>query len=76
MKCFMCKGEMVDTTTTYFADLGKSIVIIKGVPCQKCSQCGEVAYSGKVAKQIERIVDILENSMTEIAVVNYSDRVA
>ncbi len=76
MTCFMCKGEMTNSFTTYMEDLGNCIVIIKNVPCQKCSQCGEVSYTATVVKELEKIIDGLQNSLTEIAVVNYSARVA
>ena len=76
MKCIYCKGTYTDGHSTHVADLGTCIVIIRGVPCSKCEQCGEVSYTGTVVRQIENIVDVLRNAMTEIAVVNYSDKVA
>lgn len=76
MNCFMCKGELEDKSTTFMVDLGNCIVIIKNVPSQVCSQCGEVSYSGDVAKHLESIVNAMRSTITEIAVVNYSDRVA
>ena len=72
MKCFFCKDEMVEATTTYMEDLGSCIVIIKNVPCMKCPQCGEVSYSGTVVRQIEQITDKLTDQLTEVAIVNYS----
>ena len=76
MKCFMCKGSLVDKTTTFMVDINKCIIIIKNVPSQVCGQCGETSYNNEVAKQLERIVDSLKKSITEIAVVNYADKVA
>lgn len=72
MTCFYCKGTMKPSTTTYMEDLGNCIVIIKNVPCNKCTQCGEVSYSGVTIKRIEEIIAQLKNTLTEIAVVNYS----
>ena len=72
MKCFFCKDEMNESTTTYMEDLGSCIVIIKNVPCMKCPQCGEVSYSGAVVSRIEQIVDNLKDELTEVAIVNYS----
>lgn len=46
MNCFYCKGDMVPDFTTHVAELENCIVIIKHVPCLKCSQCGEVVYTG------------------------------
>lgn len=76
MTCFYCKGDMLDSTTTYVEDLGNCIIIIRNVPCSKCSQCGEVSYNGAVLKQLEKIVDQLKNSLTEVAIVNYKPSVA
>jgi hypothetical protein len=47
-----------------------------------CAQCGEVSYSGEVARQLEQITDSLKTaawntvSATEVAVVNYSAKAA
>lgn len=76
MKCFYCKSNMTESTTTHVAELKNCIVIIKNVPCIKCEQCGETAYSGAVARRIDEILDTFEKAMTEIAVVNYSGSAA
>ena len=76
MKCFFCKGEMVDGSTTDVTDLESSVIIIRNVPCQKCPQCGEVSFSLDVAERLEQIVDTLKGSVTEIAVVQYSSTAA
>jgi len=57
-------------------DIDECIIIVKNVPSQVCSQCGEVSYSNEVAKQLEKIVDSLRMSITEIAVTNYMDKAA
>jgi YgiT-type zinc finger domain-containing protein len=72
MTCFFCKGSMQAELTTHFAQVGACIIVVKNVPCSKCTQCGEVSYSGTVAQRLEQIVAELEKSLTEIAVVNYS----
>lgn len=72
MTCFMCKGTTEDRLTNFIADLGNSIIIVKGVPSQVCTQCGEVSYSNDVAEQLQKIVNATKNAMTEIAVVNYT----
>lgn len=71
MNCFMCKGHLVDKVTTFLADLGDCIVIVKNVPSQVCTQCGEVSYSDEVARKLESIINLLRRSSTEIAVINY-----
>ena len=76
MKCFKCKGTMISKNTNYILDLDGSIIIIKNVPSLVCDQCGEVFYENDVMKRIEKIVGLFKNALTEIAIVNYDDKVA
>lgn len=76
MKCLFCKADMETGVTTHVAELEKCIVIIRNVPCMKCSQCGETVYSGDVIQKIEEILNKCENAMTEVAIVNYKDMAA
>ena len=72
MTCFYCKGSMEAATTTYVVEIGERIIIIKHVPCEKCTQCGETFFNGTVVERLEQITEQLEKTLTEIAVVNYS----
>jgi len=76
MKCFMCKGRLTDKMTTFMVDVGNCIIIVKNVPSQVCNQCGETSYSHDIMVQLEKIVDSLRSTLTEIAIVNYQDKVA
>ena len=76
MNCFMCKGDLEDKNTTFMVELDNSIIIIKNVPSQVCKQCGEVTYTDEVAKQIQKLVNSVKNSITEITVINYTEKVA
>ena len=72
----MCKGQLEDKSTTFMVEIEKCIIIVKNVPSQVCRQCGEASYSDSVARKIEAIVNTLRNTISEIAVVNYADKVA
>ena len=74
MKCFYCKNNLSDGLTTHVSDFGKSVIVIRNVPCFKCEFCGGVAYAGSVVKQLEKILGSMQNSLTEVAIVNYSDK--
>ena len=71
MTCFICKGHMEHKLTNFTVDLGHCIVIVKNVPSEVCTQCGEISYSHDVAKRLEKIVAAMEKSLTEIAVINF-----
>lgn len=76
MNCYKCKGEIENKNTTYMTELGNCIIIIKNVPSQVCRQCGDISYSDEVAQKIEKLVNSVKNSITEITVINYTEEVA
>ena len=77
MKCFFCKGQTREETTKFIVDLGTCVVIVKNVPALVCQQCGEASFSDEVAKQLERIVHAVRNSIiTEVAIVEYAQGAA
>lgn len=75
-ECIVCKGNLVNKNTNFIADLDGCIIIVKDVPSQVCSQCGEVSYSHEVAIQLEKIINRMKNVMTEVAIVHYSNSAA
>ena len=76
MNCFICKGKLEEKNTTFMVELDNCIIIIKNVPSLVCEQCGEVSYSNEVSKQLEKLVNAVRNSITEITIINYSEKVA
>ena len=76
MNCLMCKGSLENKLTTFMVELDNCIIIVKNVPSIVCKQCGEVSYSDEVAKQLEKLVNAVRNSITEITVINYTEKVA
>lgn len=77
MDCFFCKGSLRESTTNHVVNLENGVIIIKKVPCTECSQCGSAWYDDAVAMRLEQIVDAIKSTaLTEIAVVNYTDKVA
>jgi len=67
---------MAQDTTSDFTDLKTCIVVIRNVPCHKCIQCGEIVFDFNVCERLEQIVDNLKDSLTEVAVVQYSSPAA
>lgn len=72
MTCFSCKGNLEKTTTSYMTEYNKCYIIIKNVPCTKCTQCGEEYLNGVTMQRIEQIIEKVKNILTEIAVVDYN----
>ena len=77
MNCFFCKGNIKEGFSSFTAEIDECIVVVKKVPSFICSQCGEKSYSDDVARQLEKIIyQITKSAITEVAVVNYSDKAA
>lgn len=72
MTCFTCKGDVEKTTTSYMTEYNGCFIIIKNVPCSKCTQCGEEYLNGVTLQKIESILKKLKSVLTEIAVVDYT----
>ena len=72
MMWFTCKGNVTESTTTYMTEYNQCYIIIKNVPCKKCSQCGEEYINGVTLQKIESILEKVKSALTEIAVVDYN----
>lgn len=72
MNCFTCKGNVEKSITTYMTDYNGCYIIIKNVPCTKCTQCGEEYLNGVTLQKIEIILKKFKDVLTEIAVIDYN----
>lgn len=73
MNCFTCKGNIQKSTTTYMTEYNSFCIIIKNMPCSKCTQCGEEYLNGVTLQKIETILEKFKNFLTEIAIIDYNN---
>lgn len=76
MKCISCGAKTSIGTTVDVTDLGTCLVIVRNVPCHKCSECDEIIYTADVVKRLEAITAKARIAVNEIAVVDYNSMVA
>ena len=55
--CPLCDGKKIKGTTTFNADLGRGVVVVRQVRATICSQCGEEWIDDATARQLEQIVN-------------------
>ena len=67
-KCPLCGGSKVQGTTTFTADLGKQLVVVRQVKATLCSQCGEEWIDDATARQLEEIVQNARSRHLELEV--------
>ncbi len=76
MKCFSCAAKLEKGFTTHTVELEKGVVIIRHVPCLKCTECGEIFYDDDVIESLEKIVEDARKISGEIFVAEYSKHAA
>lgn len=72
MKCLKCGVDAVKSTTTDVFDLGSCVIVIRNIPCYKCTECAEIIYTGKIIRELERIVEQTKKTLTEVAVIDFT----
>lgn len=55
--CPLCGGDKQPGSTTFTADLGFGVVVVRNVPASVCSQCGADWISDEDSAKIEAIVE-------------------
>lgn len=54
--CPLCGGSRAPGNTTFTADLGFGVVVVRHVPAQVCECCGEEWLDDRVAAELEQVV--------------------
>lgn len=73
MKCIICKHEQTQPgLVTVTLERGESIVIIKKVPAEICSNCGEYYLSRTIAEQVLQKAEVAVNNGAEVEIVKYA----
>lgn len=72
MTCPICgNGELREGTTTFAADVGATVVIVRKVPAEVCDVCGEAFISDVVGDELQSAVDDAKARGTESLVRHY-----
>ncbi len=68
--CGLCGGRKKPGTTTFTAELGFGVGVIRSVPATICSQCGADWIADDVAGRIEALVDEARSKRLQVEVVS------
>lgn len=67
--CPLCGGSKKSGKTTYSADLGNGVIVIRDVPATICDQCGEAWIDPATAKRLEHLSQKARSKGTQVEVV-------
>jgi YgiT-type zinc finger domain-containing protein len=70
--CPLCGGTKQPGTTTFTAELGFGVVVIRRVPATVCVQCGTDWIADDVASQLETLVDDARRKRLQVEVVAFT----
>ncbi len=77
MKCVICKhGELKPGVTSLLFEKNNSTIVIKGVPVDKCDNCGEIYVPDKTAEQIMSLLESVESQGIIVDVRNFSSEIS
>jgi YgiT-type zinc finger domain-containing protein len=72
MRCIVCKhGETEPGRVTISVERQGSVVVIRDVPADVCTTCGEEYLSAPVMKELEVAVDQAQEAGLDVAVRHY-----
>lgn len=71
MECYKCKKELKEVITNYIARLGEKTVIVENTPTYLCQNCYEQYYKDDVIKNVEEIMEKVEELPIKVAVTDY-----
>jgi YgiT-type zinc finger domain-containing protein len=71
-RCYFCRGKLEHKLATMPFVVHDSVVIVKHVPAEVCSQCGETILSSTIARQTDALLKAVVSLNSEITVITYS----
>ena len=66
-KCAICGGKTEHKHIDLPLELRNKFLVVKNVPAEVCTQCGEIYYSVDVAKKLEKIEAKVSKNAMKIA---------
>lgn len=67
-QCPLCGGNKTTGETTFTADLGSGVVVVRRVRAAVCSQCVEEWIDDATARRLEQIVNEARSQRREVEV--------
>jgi YgiT-type zinc finger domain-containing protein len=73
MRCVICKhGETKSGLVTVTLERDESIVVIKKVPAEVCSNCGEYYLNDQITEQVLERAEVAVNNGAEVEIIRYA----
>lgn len=71
-QCPLCGGKKTTGETTFTADLGSGVVVVRRVQATVCSQCGEEWIDDATARRLEQVVNEARSGHREVEITAFA----
>ena len=71
-RCPLCGGNKTRGETTFTADLGSGVVVVRRVQAMVCSQCGEEWIDDATARRLEQVVNEARSGRREVEITAFA----
>ncbi len=71
-QCPLCGGRKTNGETTFTADLGSGVVVVRRVRATVCAQCGEEWIDDATARRLEQVVNEARLKHSEVEVTAFA----
>ena len=71
-QCPLCGGNKTTGETTFAADLGSRVVVVRRVRATVCSQCGEEWIGDATAHRLEQLVNEARSGHREVEITAFA----
>jgi YgiT-type zinc finger domain-containing protein len=72
-RCYFCGGRLESKSATIPFVMNGSVVVIKNVPAEVCTQCGEAIVSSPVARHVDVLLKQIYRLNSEVSVITYTE---
>lgn len=66
--CPLCGGKKIAGESTFTADLGSGVVVVRRVRATVCAQCGEEWIDDATARRLEQLVNEARAGRREVEI--------
>lgn len=70
-RCYFCGGKLTSGLATLPFVVNSSVIVIKDVPAEVCTQCREAVLASEVAEVVDRLLKQVERTGFEVSIIRY-----
>jgi YgiT-type zinc finger domain-containing protein len=70
-RCYFCGGKLASGLATLPFVVDSSVIVIKDVPAEVCTQCREAVLTSEVAEVVDRLLKQVERTGFEVSIIRY-----